>query len=135
MQVNQIQSNRFNSPNFGMALHIKDAKVFRKVLGNNIAEMIESAKPELEELAKDVDIFIKPRRFADNPFFKPDQIGIYVQEKNITLKDRIMRLFNQRPPYKTDTWIDPEFSFTKESLVKETANRKKILNWISKECV
>lgn len=127
MQVNRTQQN---NPNFGMALYMKDAKVFKKALGNKVAKNLEAARPELEELAKDVDIIIKPRRFADNPLCPLDQVGIYVQEKNITLKDKIMRFFNQRPPYKTDTWVDTAFYSTKEDFIKETTSLKnKLLNW------
>ncbi len=127
MQVNRIQSNN-NQPNFGMALYMKDAKVFKKVLGNNTAKTLEAAKPKLEELANDVDIFVKPRRFADNPFMPLKYIGVSVQEKNITLKDKIMRLLRQRPPYKTDTWLNPNY----EDIVENTTRLKKeLLNWIA----
>lgn len=130
MQVNRVQQN---NPNFGMALYMDDTKVFKKVLGNKVAKTLEAARPEFEELAKDVDIIIKPRRFADNPFCALDQVGIYVQEKNITLKDKIMRFFNQRPPYKTDTWVNPEFNSTKEDFIKETVRLKNtLLNWSEK---
>ena len=130
MQVNNIQSN---NPTFGMALHMKDIKVFKNVLGNNVAKNLEAARPELEEMAKDVDIFIKPRRFADNPFMPAEYIGIFVQKKNITLKDKIMRFFNRRPPYKTDDILDPQLYTTKEDIIKQTKNLKnQLLNWIAK---
>lgn len=125
MQVNRVQSNN-SQPNFGMALYMKDLKVFKKALGGNVAKNLEAARPELEEMAKDVDIFVKPRRFADNPLMPLDRIGVFVQEKNITLKDKIMHLFGQRPPYKTDTWLNPNY----EDIVETTARLKKeLLNW------
>lgn len=60
MQVNRIQSNNFNSPNFGMALHMENKKVFKKLLGYKVANSFEAARPALEKMGKEADIFIKP---------------------------------------------------------------------------
>lgn len=130
MQLNNIQAS---NPNFGMALYVKDIKVFKKTLGNNVAKNLEAAKPVLEEMAKDVDIFIKPGRFADSPVMPLEYINITVQEKNITLKDKIMRLFGQRPPYKTSDPINPKFYSTKEDIINKAARLKNdLLTWVGK---
>ena len=48
------------------ALYMPNKKNLIKKIGNNYAEQLERIRPNLEELAKDVDIYIKPQNSFQN---------------------------------------------------------------------
>ena len=58
-----------NSPNFGMALFAPTTKKVTRVLGKEAAAEFEKARPALEKIAKDIDIYIKP----DKSWFEGDK--------------------------------------------------------------
>lgn len=61
---------RTNSPSFGMALFAPTQKKVAKVLGKEAAAEFEKARPALEKIANDVDIFVKPDKAwfeSENP--------------------------------------------------------------------
>lgn len=62
MSLNRVQTDNFKNPNFGMALHMENKKVFKKLLGYKVAKNFEAARPALKEMGQDVDIFIKPAK-------------------------------------------------------------------------
>lgn len=56
----QVRSNNSNyKPSFGMALKVKNSA--KLILSNSTLHELTKAQPELEELAKDVNIAIKGR--------------------------------------------------------------------------
>ena len=93
------------SPNFGMALHMSPKKKFVKRIGEKATETIIKAKPELEKLAKDVDIHIKPAfDFFESNWtgVDPENIrGIDVRVRKIptTLKDRLKNFLMDINPF------------------------------------
>lgn len=58
-----------NSPSFGMAVYGPTTKKVARVLGREAAEEFEKARPALEKIAKDIDIYIKP----DKSWFEGDE--------------------------------------------------------------
>ena len=94
-----------NSPNFGMALYMPHQKKFARRIGEKATETVIKAKPELEKLAKDVNIHIKPAfDFFESNWtgVDPENIrGIYVKVRKIptTLKDRLKNFLMDINPF------------------------------------
>lgn len=119
-----------NNTNFGMALRMEDTKVVKRVLGNKVAYDFLASKPVLEDMAKDVDIFVKPSRFVHSPVLPKDYINIVVQQKDITLKDKIKSALGLRPPYKQEDFIPASMS-SYERIIEGTQRAKKdLMNFI-----
>lgn len=57
-----------NNQNFGMALYMSPYKKIAKEFGEMTANEIEKTRPKLKELAKDIDLFVKPYK----AYFEPD---------------------------------------------------------------
>lgn len=119
-----------NNQNFGMALHMEDTKVIKRILGNKIAKDFEDAKPALKEMAKDVDIFVKPSSFVHSPVLPKDYINVVVQQKDITLKDRAKRLFGLRPPYRQEDFLPANMSSSERIIEKAQTTKQNLLNYI-----
>ena len=59
MKVNFDVQNK--TSNFGMALHMNESKIERKI-GKAMAEGARNARPNLEKLAEDCEIYVRPFR-------------------------------------------------------------------------
>lgn len=59
MKVNFDVQNK--TSNFGMALHMNELKIERKI-GKAMAEGARNARPNLEKLAEDCEIYVRPFR-------------------------------------------------------------------------
>lgn len=58
--MNNVNLNYSSSkPNFGMALRMDEGKIAKKI-GRLAADEAKKARPVLENLAKDVDVFVQP---------------------------------------------------------------------------
>ena len=65
-----------NNPSFGMALHMDEIDIATKV-GNYAAREARKARPNLEEFATDVDVFVKPKKWDSSD---GDWLKILVQD-------------------------------------------------------
>ncbi|MCM1265691.1 MAG: hypothetical protein NC200_05780 [Candidatus Gastranaerophilales bacterium] len=121
-----------NNPNFGMALHVESTKKIQSILGKKVAQNVEAAKPVLEEMAKDVDIYVQSSSYVHSPILRKDYLSITVQQKNVSFKDKVKSALSLRPPYKVEKFIPASFVFdSTEEIVNETQNAKAtLLNYI-----
>lgn len=117
--------------NFGMALHMEDLKAVKGVLGRKVAYDMQAAKPALEEIAKDVDIFVKPSRYVHSPVLPKNYINIVVQQKNVTFKDKVKRMFSLRPPYKQEDFIPASMSSCDRILESAKRTKKNLMDFIA----
>ncbi len=117
--------------NFGMALHMEDLKVVKNVLGNKVANDFVAARPALEEMAKDVDIFVKPSRYVHSPVLPKNYISIVVQQLNVTFKDKVKRIFSLRPPYKQEDFLPASMSSFDRIIESAKETKKALMDFIA----
>ena len=92
-----------NSPNFGMALFAPTTKKVVRVLGEEAAGEFEKVRPILKEIAKDVDIFVKPDKAwfeAENPACNGFMMLAGKFKSNLDARLQMAKMFFL--PYKPD---------------------------------
>lgn len=77
-----IQSNNYNSQNFGMALKMPSQSKLVRKYGTSIAGKIEKVRPEMKALAKDFDISVKTKKCFYNVPFTTLTVDVSRVEKN-----------------------------------------------------
>lgn len=87
----KIETN--NNTSFGMALHMPKQKKIAKKVGAYCADQAECVRPVLKELAKDVDIWIKPHNTSNRAGYK----GFDIIIKSLKEHNIIKRMFSNRP--------------------------------------
>lgn len=117
---------------FGMALHMDEAKIKKalKKYGKYAAEQAKAARPELEEMAKDVDIFVAPVGVFRND---PEYLDIIIEDRSPQVPkltkfvDLVKRLTREKrtdnKPY-TRTQAFPVAGFLREQLTEKAATAK-----------
>lgn len=101
--------NISDNTNFGMALYMPSSKKITKKFGKNIAKEIELARPKLNKIAKNVDIFVRLDKswFEDN---NPNCWGLMITANTVDTafmaKIRHLRkIFNLQKKVKGYTFI------------------------------
>lgn len=104
MQVNKIQTNNYNNnPNFGMSLNINKIRT-NKHLAKDFIENFEQIAPNLERVSNDIEVTFSPNNFDFGRFGKPNLIKMTVEDKNISLQDKLKSLLGWRHPYKQTSY-------------------------------
>ena len=85
-----------NNTMFGMALYSPKKKKFIKIIGKDYAKHYQNVKPELKELAKNVDIYVNPIK---DDRIKSKGFSICITE---VVKNPILRFFNLCNDYRVD---------------------------------
>ena len=89
----KVQAINNTNTNFGMALHMNEAKIERKI-GKAMAEGARNARPNLEKLAEDCEIYVRPFRSAYRLAYA-DAYGIKVTKKiNSPVRRFFHNIFN-----------------------------------------
>ena len=111
-----------NSPNFGMALFAPTTKKVVRVLGEEAAGEFEKVRPILKEIAKDVDIFVKPDKAwleSENPACNGFMMLAGKFKSNLDARLQMAKMFFL--PYKPDNgyaWVSlKDMSVVGENLV------------------
>lgn len=104
MRVQNVDNNL----NFGMPVHVNIPKV-KRCLGNKIARDISEALPRIENMAKDVDVVIKPVAWVPLVLRK-EYIGIIAQRPNLSLFEKLKSALSLRPPYKVREMLSGRLS-------------------------
>jgi len=73
----KLQQGLNNQPSFGMALYMNESKI-AKELGHYAEAEAKKARPQLEELFKDVDGFVLPEKHSSRVDY--NKLNIYVQD-------------------------------------------------------
>ncbi|OGI01423.1 MAG: hypothetical protein A2Y25_00525 [Candidatus Melainabacteria bacterium GWF2_37_15] len=125
------QNNSSPKLSFGMAFHMDEATIAKK-LGQHVLKEVQKARPQLEELARDVDIFVRP----ETSFGRLDMSKLRTSVQDITEPGKT---FFQKIKADLRSYSLPnaqQFSYTTrenlaEELVKD-ANRAKKQYLLSK---
>lgn len=120
MKIENIQPQ---NPYFGMSLNIKN-----KHLSPSVIKKIEQKKFRLDSMSKDVNVTIKP----DDDYFgragKSDYIKITVEDKNISILEKVLSIIKLRHPYKRTDLYTPYEIVKFDTLVSGIYQQKQIVH-------
>ena len=119
MKIQQIQSQQ----SFTMALHKPTKETIAKHIGTYAAEQAEIARKPLENLAKDVDIYVKPRQNPCNDV-RYNKFDIYVTKLQNTEKSSFFsKIFGHKKNLNNIPNANDSISICRDSAEKPLSKR------------
>ncbi len=119
MKIQQIQSQQA----FGMALHMPPKETIAKHIGTYAAEQAEIARKPLENLAKDVDIYVKPGQNLGHDV-RYNKFNIYVTKLQNTEKSSFFsKIFGHKKNLNNIPNANDSISICRDSAEKPLSKR------------